>query len=346
MNESFSLEFRRNGRTLPISRFSIRETQAWPPGITLDGEWSAWPLGLALNLAPRDQETRNAIKRVRERQQWRSNEFDLQVTSFSSRLELSGVAPDALPAGNYGLAVRLGTLKLARRSYVLKLESGKKPLVAVEEAPDKLRLVRTTSINDFDPRLKAIVSNSDSILDGQSATAWIDNPVVRDARRACLFNLLAKLAVLPTEADSLAGHVSHVIFADVDRIYVAAQPSLLSRLQGSTRFKRDSTVHPTHKRLLQRIVHAERDSYTLHSYREGPSPSMQIVVAEPPPGVADRTHYADVDIDMGNPSWDLKSLAIHIGELLSPDKTNHLKLYSKLNKDSLRHYLYYAVTKV
>ena len=59
---------------------------------------------------------------------------------------------------------------------------------------------------------------------------------------------------------------------------------------------------------------------------------MQIVVAEPPPGVADKTHYADVDIDLGNPRLDLRSFLIHIGELLlqkqgAPHKRS-LRLFS------------------
>lgn len=343
MNESFSLQFRRNGRTLRISRFFMQDAPTWPPGITLDGEWSAWPLGLALNLAPQDQKTKDAFKQVQAQHQWYSNEFALQAMSLPKSLKLSGVAPDALPAGKYELSVQLSTLKLARSSYQLNLKSGKCSQVIIEEKSPKRRLVRTTDIAGFDSCLKTIITNPGSILDSQPAAAWIDNPIVRDARRACLLNLFAKLAVLPTESDPLAGHVSRVIFADVDRIYVAAKPSLLSRLQGSKKFKKDKGVHKAHKNLLRRIANQQRENYTLHSYREGASPSMQIVVAEPPPGVADETHYADVDIDLGNPSWDLKSFMIHIGELLHPDKTNHLKLYSKLKKDPLEQYLYYTV---
>ena len=182
------------------------------------------------------------------------------------------------------------------------------------------------------------------MLDGHPATGWIDNPLVRDGRRACLLNLLAKLAALPTEADPLAAHVIRVIFAEVDRIYIAAKPSLLGRLKASRKFKKDRTLHSTHRKLLRRIAHARRDDYVLHSYREGPSPSMQIVVAEPPQEVGDRTHYADVDIDLGNPSWDLKSFFIHIGELLNPDRSDHLKLHSDLDEGRLRKYLYFSVT--
>ena len=99
MNESFSLQFKRDKRILPITRFSMRESIAWPPGITIDGEWSAWPLGMALKLSPRNKDTKAAIKAVRVEQNWRPNEFDLQVTSRTNRLDFCGVAPKALPAG-------------------------------------------------------------------------------------------------------------------------------------------------------------------------------------------------------------------------------------------------------
>ena len=57
MNESFRLRFRRNKRLLTIDRFTTLDSPSWPPGITLDGEVSAWPLGLRLKLAPKDRET-------------------------------------------------------------------------------------------------------------------------------------------------------------------------------------------------------------------------------------------------------------------------------------------------
>ena len=81
----------------------------------------------------------------------------------------------------------------------------------------------------------------------------------------------------------------------------------------------------------------------LHSYRETNSPSVQIVVAEPPSDFDDNTHYADIDIDLGHPSLDAKGFMIHIGELLHPDRTNHLRLRSKLTKSPAKEHLHYKV---
>ena len=99
MNESFRLAFKRSGRDLKISRFTMRDSKHWPRGITLDGEWSCWPLGIALDLVPRNSVTRNQLSRVRQRQGWNPDEFDLQVISNGSYLEFSGVSQDALPEG-------------------------------------------------------------------------------------------------------------------------------------------------------------------------------------------------------------------------------------------------------
>ena len=68
---------------------------------------------------------------------------------------------------------------------------------------------------------------------------------------------------------------------------------------------------------------------------------MQIVVAEPPAGFDDPTVYADIDIDMGNPLWDLEGLIVHLSELLDSGKTDHLALYKKLKDSPAGEFLYY-----
>ena len=318
MNESFRLEFRRNGRALAITRFTAVDSRSWPPGLTLDGEMSAWPLGLGLKLTPREQATRKAVRTVRETQHWDSNEFELQVTSNSKSLRFSGVAPDALPPGKYDLVVSLGSVKLVKARHRLQIPEGKSALITLEEVRPTRVLERTTPLSEFHPALNRIVTDERSFLDSAPAAQWMEDPKIRDRRRACLLNVLAKLAVVPTIEDPLANHISYVMFADVDRIYLGAQPSILGRLRRSTKFKRftkDRTIHSAHEMLRRRIFNSRRGDYVLHSYREADNPSMQVVVAEPPSDFDDETHYADVDIDLGHPGLDVKGFMIHIGEL-------------------------------
>jgi hypothetical protein len=57
-----------------------------------------------------------------------------------------------------------------------------------------------------------------------------------------------------------------------------------------------------------------------------------------------RQFYADFNIDLGNPLQDLEGFAIHIGELISGDVTDHLKLRRKLAKGATKQFIYYTVT--
>ena len=73
---------------------------------------------------------------------------------------------------------------------------------------------------------------------------------------------------------------------------------------------------------------------------------MQAVIAVPPGGDANRRHYADLDIDLGNPLQDVEGALIHFGELLTPGKTDHLKLAEKLATGATEDFMYYKVVKV
>ena len=201
------------------------------------------------------------MKAVRETQHWGSNEFELQVISNTKSLRFSGVAPDTLPPGDYDLHVTLGSVKLVKGRHRLQILKGKSPLITLEEVRPKRLLERTTPVNGFHPALRRIMTDQRSILDSGSAHAWVDNAEIRDRRRACLLNVLAKLAVIPTLDDPLVDHISYVMFADVDRIYVGAKTSILERLRRSTKFKhftKDATIHSAHEKLCRRIFNSRR----------------------------------------------------------------------------------------
>jgi hypothetical protein len=125
---------------------------------------------------------------------------------------------------------------------------------------------------------------------------------------------------------------------------IGAKPAFVERLHRSSKFRKDfGSVYGTHEKLRRRVFNARRDDYVLHSYREVSHPSMQIVVAEPPKDLGDRMHYADVDIDLGNPFMDVKGFIIHVGELLDPDRTDHLKLRRDLARPPTGDHLHYEV---
>jgi hypothetical protein len=58
----------------------------------------------------------------------------------------------------------------------------------------------------------------------------------------------------------------------------------------------------------------------LTSFRAEGKPSMQVVVAVPPPDLAHT--YAEFDLDLGNPLQDVVGFFVHLGELLDGKPTN------------------------
>ncbi|HKQ80181.1 MAG TPA: hypothetical protein VJ810_41195, partial [Blastocatellia bacterium] len=136
-------------------------------------------------------------------------------------------------------------------------------------------------------------------------------------------------------------HVEHVFFADVDRCYFTVKSDLLTRLEtlatGSKKLFNDegSPAAPIHKRLKERVesLGGGYNGYRLRSFRQKGKLSLQAVVFAPFSGDLSRQSYAEFDIDLGNPGDGLQGFFIHLGELLSPSKTNHIKLRDKLAKD-------------
>ena len=57
-------------------------------------------------------------------------------------------------------------------------------------------------------------------------------------------------------------------------------------------------------------------------------------------------YYADVDIDLGNPLRDLEGFVIHMGELLSGQDTDHLKLHDALAKRGHGPFIFYDVRRL
>ena len=79
----------------------------------------------------------------------------------------------------------------------------------------------------------------------------------------------------------------------------------------------------------------------LLSFRGEGKPSMQAVIAVPPP---DLPHtYAEFDLDLGNPLQDVLGFIVHVGELLDGKPTNHLDLRKTLAKTKAANFLCYTV---
>ncbi len=338
------VEIERDGEVVPVTDFFPSETSS-EPGVVLDGETSASPRGLGLHIRPLSAAAKLAFGRVQQRHGWvEPRTFRLEAARVGRKLALMGVDPDSLPPGKYEIKVRIGGLKLRPSFPVVRVSRDGDATVRLREKPlRKLRLNRT--IEAFDGSSRRILEHPLSRLDEMSAANWLTRARHRDRRKAVLLNVMAKLAAIPSArpAESLSRQVDHVFFAEIDRIYCAVSPRFHRII--ADHFRKDATIHPTHRRLLTRIPGGDPDAFDLVSYRERRRKgSLQAVVAVPK---RDRRqpHYVDLDIDGANPGMDLVTFFIHIGEILNPDATNHLKLVKRLDRRQIGDFLYYDVVR-
>ncbi len=344
MREKISISFKRNDQPVAVSDFDTDEKEG---GITLAGETSAFPRGFGLSVTPANEVTEERVWRVQQRLDWlNSMSFKLNVSKKGPRLLVTGVDKEALPAGRYDIEFVLSGIRFKRSEFRnQRIEEGGSLDLTFEEKKPKHRFELNTTFGKFDKETQDILQESP--IDGRQGDRWIKpNVLHRDLRKACLMNILAKLAVVPTRQKRLNKLLKKVIFVEADRIYAEVDPAFFETVEKEFLAK-DKTVHSTHKRLLKRAPGAPKD-YRLRSHREAKgSGSLQIIGAVPRPGsgLQPGVRFVDIDIDEANPSFDLARFFIHFGHLFRTGKTNHLKLRRKISEQT-RDFLYYNAVKV
>jgi hypothetical protein len=332
--EAFEFAFERRGRSLPVTGLDHNE------GVVLDGETSAWPLGVALQLVPISPGTKVRWEQIQREQGWiGARTFGLQMSLRNGRLRFEGNKPGLLPEGRYQASIFLGGYRFHARVHEFEIPRDGTAVIIAPEKVDNRRVQLDRDIRDFDDDSRRIVESS--TLDGVGLDEWLRQDFRRDSRKACLLNILAKLRTPIEDKPPLSQGVKRLIFADVDRVYAELEPRFAGRLMLTAGgFEEDPVIHSTHLRLLRFVPHGT--SSELHSVRENvPKLSMQITLALPED--ADAPQYADIDIDIGNPFTTPLGFVIHVGELIDPGKTDHLGLYKKLKATRCKEFLYYRV---
>ncbi|MGH9843160.1 MAG: hypothetical protein ACREEM_30855 [Blastocatellia bacterium] len=345
MNERLLIRLMQDGAPLKLDAHSSE-------GVTLHSERDAWPRGLTLEFDTESPITRLRMDQVRQRQGWGSREYKLSLSLEDGALAVTGVEPRALPAGHYWFRLRIGDLVTPAHRTTVELREGRETRQDLEVRSDPRQVEILLDAPRIDPQIRRVLAETSSKLDGLPLLDWLRAPQPRASRKACLLNLLAKLRAVPTAGGTLLAHVRQLSFADVDRCYAAIDGELftqlkaLARAPGGSFSSEHAILAPVHRKLRRHIESIETDAahFRLHSFRQEGGNSLQAVIAEPPDGDPSRRFYADFDIDLGNPLHDLKGFFIHLGELLSPGKTDHLKLREKLADDQMvREFLYYRV---
>lgn len=344
MNERVRFRMVENGRHLRILKLDARE------GATLEGETDALPRGVTFNFWGANPVTEYRMRRVAQLRGWPTGTFRANVRLDDGDLVLEGKDPEALPSGVLRVWLGVADLELHGMPLDVEVRENGETLVEVQVRPDRRRVELTGAVDSFDREIARVLLDPASVLDGQPCAQWLESKEVRARRKACLLNLMAKLRATPapTARLPLLRTIRSVFLADVDRIGVRAGRELYSVLEALARdpkkpfYAEGTPAAGIHFRVLERAG-ADRERFTLHSFRQEGRPSLQAVVAVPVEAGDDDGVFADVDVDLGNPLQDLTGALIHFGEVVTPGKTDHFKLFSRLNRGATKDFLHYRI---
>jgi hypothetical protein len=343
MNERIFLRFESQGKPLLVRSFSPEE------GLVFEGCRDASPLNIALGIKP---VLPLLLQSVQRRRDWRNREFKLDANLEAGGIVFSGYGcdPEGLPPGPYDITVQIESYRFKKDWARVVVHKGKTVEIVLEEDPDPRRIQLRDNIDDLTAE---ILSRQTSKVDDTQAMTWLRSTNPRPARQACLLNILAKMRVpaAPTQQlpDPLSGFLDAIYFADADRVYATVKGDLKKVLKslvskGLWAFE-GIPLAPIHYRVVSiggtlGICSPDLGDFVLESYRQGGRNCLQIVTAR---HKRSGETVVDLDIDLGNPLWDFVGLIVHVGELLDPGRTDHLKLYRSLNSGDTKDFLYYDV---
>ena len=338
MNEFIEIRFRRKGKPFPLKRqltggieFDEPDPLERTVGVTFDAA------------SPATRERMNSIRRVHG---WDPGQFKLDVAVEDGALVLRGANEHALPEGLYKLKVEIEEARTPRKFAVADVDHDGHAVVNMDVQLDERGV--EVDLDDCDADIRQLLDRS--VIDDVDGATWLADASRRPTRQACLLNLLASLRTRPTSRAPLVQLVHDVYYVGNDRVYAKVDRSLVDTLQALSNdptkpFYAEGTPHaPIHGRLLSGLPEppdVKARFTTLSSFRGEGKPSMQAVVAIPPP---DLPHtYAEFDLDLGNPLQDVLGFFVHMGELLDGKPTNHLDMWKVLAKAKASDFLYYRV---
>jgi hypothetical protein len=343
MNEHIRISLTSNGQPLPLALVE--------GGIVLHGESSAVPRRVLIEFDGFGDATRARMRFVQARENWHPHTFPLRIHADNGALVVEGAEAsgnaETLPPGLYICRLVIDDVQLkdkGRFRIEIKQNRGTDVELAATEDGRQVRLTR--GIAELPAGIARVLSAPQSRLDDLQAIDWLNAMTPRASRKACLLNVLAKLAAI---REPLLDTVDSLLFADVDRIYTEVRPELAAlarRLADDPAkpfFAEGSPKAPVHLRMLKH-AQVSRDDYELASYRQQGRNCLQIIVASPLEGRGDR-HFAEFDIDLGNPLQDIAGFIVHLGELANPSRTDHFSLRDKLLKSTTRDFVCYDIVE-
>jgi hypothetical protein len=337
VNEYIEVNFRRKGKALRIKR------QVPGDGIELD-EPDPIVRTVTIGFHAANDITGYRVRRVGQLQGWEPGQFKLQMSAEDGSLVLRGVDPYALPQGRYTVRVRLEEARTREKTRTVQIDENGHAVLVVEVETDDRDV-------DVDLGTDAEITRvlGESTFEGEGGMEWLDGDW-RPAKKACLMNLMASLRVRPTLSAPLISQVQRFYQIGNERGFARVDREFLTRLEELANdpkkpfYREGRPKGAIHRKLIDTIPREIRPLFSpdrLVSFRGEAHPSLQAVVAEPPPGYA--FTFADIDLDLGNPLQDVAGFIVHMGELAGGDPTNHLDLHKKLAKTAAKEFLYYKV---
>ena len=337
MNEAFRVRFTSAGAPLPVDIVDR--------GVRLDNEISAVPRRMLFEFDGHGEATKTRMRFVQTREGWHPYNFPLTVSADAGSLLFSGVEPDTLPPGVYNGRIMIDDLEITKHGrFRIELENGKTTDVVLEASKDRRQVSLTKPVAELPRELRRVLTADESRVDGMPLVDWLQSATPRASRKVCLLNVLAKTAALKAP---LLASVRSLFWADVDRVYAEVTPDCATLMQRLA----DDPAKPfygegvpkaaIHRRLLTCAGVVEAD-YDLLSFRQEGKHCLQVVVGFPRSGHG--PHFAEFDIDLGNPYQDVAGFLVHMGEVASPARTNHFALREKLLKSCGEFLCYDIVT--
>ncbi len=344
MNESFLLTFTRGGAPFNVIGASNGG------GVTFD-EPNPYTRGFDFQFGSDNPVMDAKWQGVWQRLGMDPGTYEFIPAAVGGALRLSGLDANALPSGDYwirAVALEDETVSRQKQSFTIPPNGSAGVTIVLPLDPRKVTLAL-----GVDPKIARLL---DCLcpLDGGSLRAWLNNPKVEARRKAAALNLVAKLRSFPTTADPFIDLVLGVFEGKPDRIYASVKPELLDRLSalssGDNAIVQDegTPFDAVHDELLLDLPVAPdaavADHYSLDSFRADGRPSLQSVIAIPPPGDP-HGYYADFDLDLADSLEDVSGFIVHMGELASGTLTDHFALHDELAQDSnIEPFIYYSVT--
>jgi hypothetical protein len=338
MDEFIKIQFHKRGKRLPIKR-------RLPGGIEFD-EPDPIERTVGISFDAGSDATRERMNSIRRLQGWEPGVFRLRMAVEDGQLVLRGVNEHALPAGIYKLRVQIEEAKTPGGAKTARVDPDSSDTVRVDVELDERDV--EVDVSECDPVIQRVLESSR--VDGVPMTDWIADSNRRPTRQACVLNVLASLRARPSLSAPLCESIHSVFFVSNDRFYAKVDRALMDRLQSLVKdpkkpFYAEGPPHASiHGQLLEKLPEPpdiKSQFKQLFSFRGEGSPSVQIVIAAPPP---DLPHtYAEFDLDLGNPLQDIAGFFVHLGELIDGKPTNHLDLRKKLAKTTASRFLYYKV---